>query len=659
MPIENYEIVGSYNNQRFPNIDAERTINMFEYIDAKGKKPKTLVSTSGIQNTGLTFPNANGGFRAEYVLNEFEYFVIGQNIYRRNQVNVVTQINDPGGSQPILGTGYVGIDANNNQNGEQILFVDGQKGHVFDTGTNQFTYDLRANVDPAFPIAPIDVCFLDGFLVVANAGSQASQIPTNTFQLSGLNNAYSWGLVVNSFTADSATDLLTIISATTTTLMPTGMPFQLVLGAGGAVLPTGNPPIVANTTYYAINVSPTTIRIATSFSNAINNIFIDILTNGVPGSGPPNSIREAGNEVTQTAGFVPGQLQQGAINSHPGDIVACRTLHRRIFFFSTNYTEVWENAGFGTNLPFRRNNGLLMEYGTPSRASIVTGFDKLIFLSQDRDGLGAVMEVVGTESIPISNRALDFQLAQYAQEQKINQDDPRGIFIKENGIIFYRLNFTLANHTFVYDVTLSDPRVEEGKLWHEEQTLDGNRHPGQTHGYFNGSNFLGSFDQPILYQVDNSFIKNDGQAIPRIRIGKSYTPSGYNRTRIDRFMLDIIQGLPNITNISTQIDLLAETGDVILTESGINIILENSNNTPIYDLSEPPVFLSYSKDGGVTFGYLQTGTMGALGDRTHRTVWRKLGVVPRGQGFVPKIEFYSNVPFIVLGAAWFYEVLPE
>ncbi len=51
--------------------------------------------------------------------------------------------------------------------------------------------------------------------------------------------------------------------------------------------------------------------------------------------------------------------------------------------------------------------------------------------------------------------------------------------------------------------------------------------------------------------------------------------------------------------------------------------------------------------------------MGKLGERTFRTVWRKLGVIPRGQGFVPKIEFFQDIPFIILGAAWFFEVLPE
>jgi hypothetical protein len=248
-------------------------------------------------------------------------------------------------------------------------------------------------------------------------------------------------------------------------------------------------------------------------------------------------------------------------------------------------------------------------------------------------------------------------LAQYAQEQKIA--DARGIFVKENGIIFYRLNFTEANHTFVYDVTLSNPATEEGKLWHEEQVLNGDRHPAQTHGYFFGSNYYGSYNSPVLYQVDSAFVTNDGEAIPRIRIGRCYVPATYNRTRIDRWMIDIIQGQPIITNISGILTLLAESGDTIITENGLDLILESSTLSPIYSTVQPPVFLSYSKDGGVTYGYRQTGTMGAIGERTHRTVYRKLGVIPRGQGFVPKVEFFSNVSFIVLGAAWSYEVLPE
>lgn len=643
MPIDNFELVGSYNNQRFPNIDAERSINLFQYIDPLGKKPKSLISTSGLQNTELEFSGAIGGFRGEFVLTQdvagnptqFEYFVIGQDIYRRDNANNVAHLN--AGFPLATDSGYIGIDANNAPTGPQILFVDGQKGYVWDTGSNIYTPDLHA-IDPAFPTTPIDVCFLDGFLVVAVGG-------TNNFQLSALNNVYSWGAVQVLFTAAGApTNILTLTAPHT---FVTGQ--QIVFGnTGGGVLPVTVPALVVGQVYYAIFIDSMHISVTNTFADAIANTnLISFTTVGTP----PITV---GNN---------GQLQQGSINSHPGDIVACRTLHRRIFLFSANFTEVWENAGIGTNLPFRRNNGLLMEYGTPSIGSIVTGFDLLMFLSQDRDGLGAVMQVSGTESIPVSNRALDFQLAQYAQiattppNQAIS--DSRGIFIKENGIIFYRLNFTIANHTFVYNVTLSDPRTEEGKLWHEEELLNGDRHPAQTHGYFNGNNYYGHFSSPILYQVDQSFTTNDGEIIPRIRIGRSYVPSTYNRTRIDRFMIDIIQGQTNIINLSGILDLLAETGDIITTESSFDILLESSGTTPIIDPSNQTIFLSYSKDGGVTYGYRQEAFVGGTGLRQFRTVWRKLGVVPRGQGFVPKVEFYSNVPLTILGAAWFYEVMPE
>lgn len=632
MAIDNFEIVGSYNNQRFTNIDAERTINMFEYIDQKGKKPHTLISTSGILNTDIVFPfsNPTDGFRGEFVLNDFEYFVIGPNIYRRNTLDVVIKLNP----NPLpTSTGYVGIDANNAATGAQIIFVDGQKGCVWDTGTGEFTPDLRA-VDAAFPIAPVDVCFIDGFIVVAAGG-------TNNFFLSAFNNIFSYSLVANTFTADAATDLLTV-----STYIPTGMPIKFTAGGG---LPAG---LNATDTFFAIFApqfigDTTHIKVATTFANAVGGIAIDITTNGTP----PNTI------TSLASPGLPGQLQQGQINSHPGNIVACRTLHRRVFLFSNNYTEVWENAGIGTNLPLRRNNGLLMEYGTPVVGSIVTGFDKMIFLSQDRDGLGAVMEVIGTESIPISNRALDFQLAQYASDNQIA--DARGIFIKENGIIFYRLNFTAANHTYVYNLTMSNPQTEEGKLWHEEQLLNVDRHPAQTHGYFNGNNYYGDYRKPVLYQVSPQFVTNDGEDIARIRIGRCYVPANYSRTRIDRFTLDIIQGQAIITNFSNILDLLAENGNIIDTENLQDILLDQSSILPSYSTTNPPVFLSISKDGGVTYSYRRTAFMGAIGQRTFRTVWRKLGTIPRVQGFVPKIEFFSMVPFVILGAAWNYEIMPE
>lgn len=609
-----FDIVGSYNNQRVSSIDAERSVNLFEYIDPLGKKPKSLINTSGLNNTQLVFGSVTGGFRGQFVFKSNEYCVVGNGVFLVNSSGGVSFL----GTLVNTITGYVGIDANT----FQVIFVDGINGYIWDTLASTFTMIT----DTSFPAQPIDVCYLDGFFVVANGN-------TSNFQLSSFNQGMVWGPDTQTFTADSTVGNNWLILSSTLNYQ-TGVPFTF---STTGTLPN---PLNSSTTYYAIFVDSTHIRVATSYANAIAGTAITLTTNGTPT-----------NTITSQ-----GQLQQGSITTHPGTIVACRTLHRRLFLFSQNFTEVWENAGIGTNLPFRRNNALLMEYGTPALGSISVGFDMMFFLAQDRDGLGSVMEVRGTESIPSSTRALDFALARYAANGQIS--DCRAFLIKENGLIFYRMNFTAANHTFIYNVTLSDPSREETKLWHEEEVLNGNRHPAQTHAYFNGVNYVGHYALPILYEVDSDLFTNDGEVIRRMRITKAIVPPGYQRIRIDRLQIDLLQG--NIANIETQFEdlvLLTEDGNQLITENVENILLENG--ALIHNPQDLKVFLSISRDGGQTYGYLISAPMGKVGQRAFRTLWRKLGTIPRGQAFVAKFEFFGQVPFVILGASWAIEVLPE
>lgn len=616
---EDYDLVGSYDNQRVSTINAERTVNLFEYMDPNGKRPKVLLPTAGLVDSNLDFGVETGGARATFVFDNAIYEVYGGSVFRTTGSTGLLSTSLIGTLTTI--TGYVGVDANT----FQVIFVDsdGNSGYIYDTISQ---VPLERITDTGFPAKPVDVCYLDGFFIVANGD-------TNNFQLSSFNQGMVWSGGSATFTADAGTDILTL--STSNANFATGVP--VIFTSTG----TPPPPLVAGTTYYVIRIggatdNPGTIKLATSYDNAIANIPIDITGAGVP----PNTLT------------VSGQLQLGSITSHPGTIVGCRTLHRRLFLFSQNYTEVWENAGIGTNLPLRRNNSLLMEVGTPAVGSIAVGFDRMFFLAQDKDGLAGVMEVRGTESVPVSNRALDFQLAQYAANPDTGVADARGILIKENGIIFYRLNFTLANHTFVLNVSMS---TAEAPKWHEEEVLNGDRHPAQTHAYFDGVNYYGSYSAPKFYIVDDSEPRNDGEAIRRMRIGRQMTPEGYNRLRIDRFQIDLLQGQLAIDEF-IDIDLETETGSVLLTESSEDIILDQQIST-VGD--QPTVYLTVSKDGGQTYGNYLFGSMGKLGQRTFRTVWRKLGTTPRGQGFVPRIEFFGQIPFVLLGAAWDFEVLPE
>lgn len=674
-----YNIVGSYNNQRYTDIDAERTINLFEYIDPLGKKPKSLLPTSGLVNQEVTFSSVGvGGFRAQFSFkdnlnNPIMFVVIGATLYRistsvaGSTVAAVGTINST--------TGYVGVDANT----FQVIFVDGVNGWIYDINVNTF----EQITDPSFPTKPIDVTYLDGFFVVANGD-------TNNFQLSSFNQGLIWGSGTTNFTVvGPPTTIITLTNVNAYLNFQIGTP--VTFSNSGGALPV---PLVAGTIYYVVAVANNNIQVSLTKGGAA----ITLTTTGT-----------GTNTVTNS-----GQLQLGSITTHPGNIVACKTLHRRLFLFSENYTEVWENAGLGTNLPFRRNNSLLIEFGTPAIASIQVGFDLMFFLSQDADGQSSVQIVSGAQALPASTRALDYQFAQYATVGAVS--DATAILIKENGLIFYRLNFTEADVTYVHNVSMSSYDTDANKKWHEEQTLLGNRHPAQTHAYFNGNNYYGDYLTHILYKVDPNVMTNDGENIPRIRIGQVTLSKEYKRLRIDRFQLDVIQGQdtteeilhefttniavnPNILTLSTTSDLVTGLQVNVSTSAGTLpkplapftpyyvIVLSNFNiqlastyanaidNIPIvlttdavglnfveYFLNTnlvPQVFLSYSKDGGVSYGNRLVGTVGRTGDRTHRTVWRKLGTIPRGQGFIPKIEFFNEIPFVVLGAAWVFEEMPE
>jgi hypothetical protein len=624
MTIEDFDIVGSYNNQRFSTIDTDRSVNCFQYNDLMGKKKKSLINTSGLLNLNLSFVGANGGYRAQFVFNGDEYHVIGNKLYEISDIGTIS----------FLGTlntsvGYVGVDANT----FQIIFVDGVNGYIWDTIAIKFIQIT----DSSFPVNPIDVTQLDGFFVVAAGG-------TNTFLLSSFEQGLVWGPATNLVTTNIGlvpnqliVGASTIGGSTGTPNYQTGIPVSLTLGAGGSLAGTG---LAVSTTYYTIFIDATHIELATTYANAIAGIFVPITGNLTP----------IVNLVSD------GQLQQGAITTHPGTIVACRTLHRRLFLFSQSFTEVWENAGIGTNLPFRRNNSLLLEYGTPCLGSISVSFDMMCFQSQTRDGLGPVMQVTGTQAIPISNRGLDLQYSLYDSLQQMG--DCRAFLLKENGLIFYRMNFTAANHTFVYNVSMSDPTQEETKFWHEEETLEGNRHPAQTHAYFMGKNYVGDYENPTMFILDRATYKNNGFPIHRTRVSRNIAIPTYQRIRIDRFQLDMLQGNVNeINNTYFDIDIITENNYDIVTESGLLLVAEQQ--LPVANPLQPYVYLSISKDGGQTFGYKTKQPMGLMGQRTFRTIWRKLGVIPRGQGLVVKIEFYDPIPFIVLGAAWGFEVLPE
>ncbi len=124
--------------------------------------------------------------------------------------------------------------------------------------------------------------------------------------------------------------------------------------------------------------------------------------------------------------------------------------------------------------------------------------------------------------------------------------------------------------------------TSDSPKWHEEEVLNGDRHPAQTHAYFAGANFYGDYKTALFYIVSDQVTTNNGQQIRRMRIGRQMTPEGYKRLRIDRWHLDLLQGA-------------LSTGALGFTP---NNGLDNIQTIPYTPNAAPTVYLSESKDGG-------------------------------------------------------------
>ncbi len=90
-----------------------------------------------------------------------------------------------------------------------------------------------------------------------------------------------------------------------------------------------------------------------------------------------------------------------------------------------------------------------------------------------------------------------------------------------------------------------------------------------------------------------------------------------------------------------EVDLLAEDGTPLLTESGINIIVAIN---PVIINSTPRIDFTLSYDGGATFGNAFSYDLNPIGQRRNRLMWWQCGI---GNDFVCQFKFWGMGRFVV------------
>lgn len=292
-------------------------------------------------------------------------------------------------------------------------------------------------------------------------------------------------------------------------------------------------------------------------------------------------------------------LDFASAESSPDNIVTHIVDHGQVFFFGETSIEIWDDVG-GLDFPLARNEGAKIETGTTAAFSLQKLDNTVIWLGNDERGGGIVWKLQGFTPVRISTQAIEEML-----QSATDLTDAVAYTYQQDGHSFYCLNAPGLDTTLCYDVASGN--------WHERAEFDGGtytQHRGQFHAYAYGKHLIGAADGKI-YEYSPTTHTNAGDTLVRDRISPHLATPTYDK----------------MTFSSMQVDCVVGAGKP--------------------DSSAPQLMMRYSNDGGISWGNWRYCSMGAIGERRQRTIYRRLG---QAYDRVWQIRCTENVQFAIVGA---------
>ncbi len=283
-----------------------------------------------------------------------------------------------------------------------------------------------------------------------------------------------------------------------------------------------------------------------------------------------------------------------AAESSPDNIVRVIVDHREVWLFGTDTTEIWYNSG-NNAFPFERINGVSIERGCAAKLSVAKMDNTLYWLGDDK----VVYRSDGYNPVRISTHAIEAAIGKYSEVS-----DATAFSYTQDGHKFYCLRFPTIGATWVFDISTG--------LWHERESYGHNNWLANCHAFAFNKNLVGSSMTGDIYELDLDTYTDNGTTIQRMATGAVL----WDQTR--RFITDAFE-----------LDI----------ETGVGL--------PEGQGSEPLVVMDFSDDGGATWSTGDTRSLGKIGRRETRAVWRRLGQ-SRERTF--RILISDPVKVVILGA---------
>lgn len=340
-----------------------------------------------------------------------------------------------------------------------------------------------------------------------------------------------------------------------------------------------------------------------------------------------------------------------------------------IFVMGSIVTEAWFDTG-AQLFPYQRNNQFNIDYGCLQPATVAYMDEFVVWLAQNEKSGPVILYSDGGMPKKITTDGIDYLLSTLQ-----NPEDSQAFLYRQDGHIFYHINFYSDNLSLVHDFTFS-------KFYHAcDQNL--NYFIAAEVAYFNNQYYFISKNTGNLYVFDTSiYTYQDTDSlgnvityeIPRIRTCANIRTPDQNYQIINDIGFTIESGETNYQQQSLgEIILITQAGNPLITQGGFPelvtqagntltaqdgtvfipqqntggtpavLIAQQMGNTGFSNLSLPHVDLSISTDGGASFGNEWAYYLPAIGHRKNRLMWWQIGIA---NDFVPQFKFWGMGRFI-------------
>jgi hypothetical protein len=261
-------------------------------------------------------------------------------------------------------------------------------------------------------------------------------------------------------------------------------------------------------------------------------------------------------------------LDFASAESNPDPIRRVFVDHRELILFGSETTEVWVNTG-GVDFPFERQPGAIGEKGIAGANACAKLDNSVVWIDQNgvvrRMASGYAPQRISTHEV---ERALS---------ESTSLADAEAFAYTQEGHEFFVLTAP-GSGTWVFDAATS--------LWHERQSYGDDRWRARCYAFAYEKHLVGDYTSGNVYELDYSVHDENGDILLSELI---FPPihAEQNRFRMHRLVLDMEHG-----------------------------------ETEPYGESQVRLDLSDDSQDWTTLGY---GSMGETGQRSTRTVWRRLG----------------------------------